>query len=332
MTAIYRSDAFRGHQTGGHPENPRRMDGIEVELARGGLLDGRPNVNVRPATREELARVHDERYLDALERVVEAGGGWIDPDTYCGPDSLDVARLAAGCVIEAVERALDGTHRRAFVLGRPPGHHALRARAMGFCLLANVAIGAAAALARGLSRVAIVDWDVHHGNGTQDIFYESDRVLVLSMHRYGMGFFPGTGAASETGSGAGEGFTVNVPLGVGDGDIEAINAFESRFHPAIERFAPELILISAGFDAHARDPLGGLRMTERGFAQLAERVRSLAERFCDGRVVAVLEGGYDPPALGRSVAAVLRALDGAASGGYDGPSRAAPADPGAPIA
>ena len=313
-TAVYRDPAFQGHDPGDHPENPRRMAGIEAELTRSGMLGGRPLPSWEPATRAQLARVHDGRYLDLLEEATAAGGGWLDQDTYCGPDSLAVASLGAGAVVAAVERSLGGEHPRAFVLCRPPGHHATRMRGMGFCLLANVAVGAAHALALGAERVAILDWDVHHGNGTQDIFYEDDAVLVCSVHRHG-DFFPGTGDQDERGRGRGRGFTANVPLRAGRGDAEFERAFTARFQPLVERHRPDLILVSAGFDAHRLDPLGGMRMTEAGFARLATLVRGWADDLCGGRLVAVLEGGYDPGALGRSVVAVLGALDGPVGGG-----------------
>jgi len=313
QTAVYRDAAFQGHETGEHPENPRRMVGLERALADAGVLVGRPSPVWDPATREQLARVHDERYLDQLERITASGGGWIDGDTLCGPDSLDVARLGAGAVCHAVGASLSGEQPRAFVLCRPPGHHAVAARAMGFCLLGNVAVGAAHARSSGAERVAILDWDVHHGNGTQDMFYEDDRVLVCSVHRHG-GFFPGTGAAGERGRGAGEGFTINVPLRAGQGDAAFEAAFTDVFGPAVERFRPDLILVSAGFDAHAADPLGGMGMTDAGFARLATIVAGWSDALCGGRLVAVLEGGYDPDALGRSVVSTLAVLDGGGEG------------------
>ena len=315
-TAVYRSPAFQGHETGGHPENPRRMAGIERELERTGLLVGRPLPAWEPATREQLARVHDERYLDLLERIVESGGGWIDADTFCGPDSLAVAKFGAGAVCDSVERSLRGEQPRAFVLCRPPGHHALAARAMGFCLLGNVAVGAAHARSLGAARVAIMDWDVHHGNGTQEMFYEDDTVLFCSVHRFG-NFFPGSGSQDERGRRRGAGLTANVPLRAGRGDAEFFRAFTARFEPLVLKFQPDLILVSAGFDAHVADPLGGMRMTEAGFARLATLVGDWSESLCGGRAVAVLEGGYAPDALGRSVAATLSALDGVERGGYD---------------
>jgi acetoin utilization deacetylase AcuC-like enzyme len=288
---------------------------VDAELERQGLIAGRPEVAFAPADRALIERVHDPRYLELLERVTERGGAWLDPDTMIGPDSYEVARLAAGAAVAAVGAALSGAARRLFVLGRPPGHHATRAQGMGFCLINTVAVAAAHALANGLERVAIVDWDVHHGNGTQDIFYDTNRVLFCSVHQ--SPFYPGTGSAQETGTGAGRDSTINVPLPAGQVDDVFARVFDEIFLPRLRAYRPELVLVSAGFDAHRDDPIGGMRLTEDGFAALAERVVDLAEAHAEGRVVAVLEGGYDPPALGRSVAAILRVLDGNARAEYD---------------
>jgi acetoin utilization deacetylase AcuC-like enzyme len=307
--ALLRSPSFLGHDTGDHPENPGRIRAIDRELAARDALRDRPAVPFGLISIEEAAKTHAPRYLAALERVTALGGGWLDADTFCGSDSLAVARLAAGASVAAVNAVLDESIGRAFVLGRPPGHHATAARGMGFCLLNSIAIAANHALDRGLERVAIVDWDVHHGNGTQEIFYENPNVLYCSSHRYGR-FYPGTGAANERGVGAGEGFTVNVPLNAGAGDEVVERVYRETIFPRVERFEPQLLLISAGFDAHRDDPLGGLAMTERGFHRLASMAVEVAERLAGGRVVTILEGGYDPAALGRSVAATLAALDG----------------------
>ena len=322
-TALFRSGLFRNHDTGQHVENPYRMVAIDDALERSGLLDGRPEPAFDPATVDAVERVHDPRYVQALHRFVEQGGGWIDGDTYCGPDSLDTALLAAGAAVAAVDAVLDEIHPTAFVLARPPGHHATTGRAMGFCLINSVAVAAAHALSRGLERVAIVDWDVHHGNGTQDIFYGRNDVLFCSVHQYGH-FYPGTGAARERGRGAGEGYTINAPLPAGGGDAVYRQVFDELFFLPIQEFHPELILVSAGFDAHERDPLGGMAVTEQGFADLTTRVLRYAEQAGHHRVVALLEGGYDPDALGRCVVTVLQTLDGAVSDGYDGSRPAAP--------
>jgi acetoin utilization deacetylase AcuC-like enzyme len=222
---------------------------------------------------------------------------------------VDTAYLAAGAATCAVEAVLDGEIPRAFALVRPPGHHVTRSRAMGFCLLNSVAIAAQAALEQGLERVAIIDWDVHHGNGTEAIFESQSNVLFCSVHQHGHGFFPGTGDEFDSGTGAGAGFTVNVPLRPGGDDLTYRTVFRDLLDAKIEAYRPELILVSAGFDAHADDPLGSMQVSERGFAEMANRVLDWADRFAEGRVVAVLEGGYDQPALGRSVATVLETFD-----------------------
>lgn len=310
-TALLRAVDLDGHDTGAHPENPYRLVAVDQELRRQGLLDGRPAVAVTPASAEAVERVHDAAYLRALRGVAAGGGGWLDADTLVAPDSVDVALHAAGAAIAGVDAALSGQTDRSFAEVRPPGHHATPARGMGFCLLNTVAIAAAHALSQGLERILIVDWDVHHGNGTQDAFVESDQVLFCSIHQSPL--YPGTGAATERGIGRGTGFTLNVPLPPGQGDTEYLRVFDDQIAPLAEQYRPELVLISAGFDAHAADPIGGMRLSEAGFAALAARVVALAEAApAAGKVVAVLEGGYDPAALGRSVAAVLRVLDGGA--------------------
>ncbi len=310
QTLVYRHAAFTGHDTGAwHPENPSRVVAIDNILHEQGLLSGRKTPSWEPATDEQILRVHGASLLQELTAITDAGGGEIDPDTVVMPDSLDAARLAAGAAVGAVDAVLAGEARTAFVLGRPPGHHATRDRAMGFCLLNTVAIAAAHARASGIERVAILDWDVHHGNGTQDIFADRSDVLFCSSHRYDGWFFPGTGSAAETGTGTGEGFTVNVPLSPGDGDVEMLAAWDRCILPAVDSFHPELILLSAGYDAHREDPLGGLRVSDEGFRALGERVVELAARHAEGRIVAVLEGGYEPLASARCVADTLTILD-----------------------
>ncbi len=306
-TALLRSTSFTGHDTGPHPENPRRIPAIDAELTRQDLLRGRPEVPFESATDEAISRVHDPAYLAALERAAAAGGGQLDADTVVRSDSVAVARLAAGAGVAAVEAVLNDSVRRAFVLARPPGHHATPAGGMGFCLFNTVSIAAAHALALGLERVAIIDWDVHHGNGTQDAFFDDPRVFFCSLHQWP--WYPGTGSAAERGIGRGEGYTVNVPLPAGSDDLVYTAALEEQIVPRLDAFRPELVLISAGFDAHGADPLGLMRVTENGFAALATACLSLAETHANGRLVAVLEGGYDPGALGRSVATVVSTLD-----------------------
>ncbi len=314
--ALLRSSAFLGHDTGTHVENPRRLLAIDAELRRRALLAGRPEISFSPASREAIERVHDARYIDLLERVTSSGGAWLDADTMIGPDSYDVARLAAGAGIAAVDAALDDVVQRSMVLGRPPGHHATSQRGMGFCLINSIAVAAAHALSRGVARVAIIDWDVHHGNGTQDIFYETDRVLFCSMHQSPL--YPGTGDASEKGVGPGWGFTLNLPLPPGEGDTTYLRVFDEIIAPRVREYRPELVLVSAGFDAHNADPLGSMRVTETGFRKMTERTIELAEETASGRIVAFLEGGYDPHALAASVAEVVEALDTGSDGEYDG--------------
>jgi acetoin utilization deacetylase AcuC-like enzyme len=312
-TALVLFDDHRRHITGRHPENSSRIKAIESALQTEDLIGGRPKLAYAEASYAALARVHSQPYLDLLTDIEAKGGGaWLTADTPVGPDSFKTARLVSGAVIAAVDAALGGTVRRAFVLGRPPGHHATPDAGMGFCLLNHIAIGAAHALANGADRVAIIDWDVHHGNGTQDTFYESNAVYFCSVHESPL--YPGTGASSERGQGTGEGYTLNLPLPAGQDDTVYEAVFREHILPAVRRFAPDLILVSAGFDAHRSDPIGGMRMTEAGFATLAALVVDLAEEVCSGKVVATLEGGYDPPALARSVVAVLNVFDGVQDG------------------
>ena len=310
-TALLRSPAFLGHDTGGHPEAPRRIAAIEAALAGADLLGNRPEVAFGPSGLAALERVHAIAYLDAVEELALAGGGALDADTLVRRDSWEVALLGAGAAVAAVDAVLDGRAEAAFALVRPPGHHATPERGMGFCLVNNAAVAAAQAVARGLERVLVVDWDVHHGNGTQDAFWERSDVFFASLHQWPL--YPGTGAAAERGAGRGLGFTRNVPLPLGTDDAAYLAAFDAAVLPAVRAFRPELVVVSAGFDAHAADPLAGMRLSEAGFAALATRVATVADETAGGRLVALLEGGYDPPALGRSVVATLRAFDGDAS-------------------
>jgi acetoin utilization deacetylase AcuC-like enzyme len=302
---------FRAHDAGpGHPERPERLEALRAELVRSGLEPRLVLRTPRPATDAELCRVHTEAHV---RRVAASEGGRVrfDADTQAGPDSHAAARLAAGAVVGAVDAVLDDELDRAFCAVRPPGHHAGAARAMGFCLFNNVAVGAAHALDRGLGRVLIVDFDVHHGNGTQEIFEAEPRVLYLSSHAYP--YYPGTGSLLEQGRGAGEGFTVNVPLPAGCGDGEYLHVFRELARPIGLAFDPELVLVSAGFDPHADDPLAGMAVSEPGFAALTDVCLELAGGAAGGRAVLVLEGGYDVGALGRSVAAVVSRLLGEAA-------------------
>ncbi len=292
---------------GDHPESPQRLRAILAELAKHGIGED-ALIQPEPVDMGLLEQVHDARYIAALERVGRAGAYW-DLDTYISPGSYRAAILGAGVAVAAVDSAMRG--RNAFALVRPPGHHALYASAMGFCLFNNVAVGAQYAIkAHGLERVLIVDWDVHHGNGTQDYFYDRDDVFFFSVHQYP--FYPGTGAAGDTGSGAGKGYTCNVPLRAGVGDDGYMRVFEEVLASLARRYRPELILISAGYDAHMADPLGGMEVSVGGFYRMAQMVRLLAEeiRECGGRVACVLEGGYNVEALAASVVVTIAALEG----------------------
>ncbi len=302
---LVRHPRFREHASWrSHPECPERLDAIDRALEP--LQHGLRDVEPRPATDEEILRSHSRAHLDAL-RALEGRDAHIDADTYSAPSSLEVARLAAGGLEDASLAVARGEAPSAFAALRPPGHHAEHTRAMGFCLINHVAI-ATQALRREvqLERIAIVDWDVHHGNGTQQLFEEDRDVLYISTHQYP--FYPGTGGLEERGRGKATGATVNLPLPAGSGDAEYGQVFDELIVPILLEFGPEMILVSAGFDAHSRDPLGSMNVTTGAFGLFAARLRSVAEATCGGRLVAALEGGYDLDALGASVAAVAGVL------------------------
>ncbi|MPY86611.1 MAG: histone deacetylase [Luteitalea sp.] len=311
------SDQFQHHVTPpGHPESVERGE-VMSRVAAAWREQGHATAAPRPATREEIERAHDNGYVDA---VAETSGRAValDADTFTSPRSYDTARLAAGAACQAVEHALE-QDAAACALVRPPGHHAERNRAMGFCVFNNAAIAAAHALARGLSRVAIVDIDVHHGNGTQWIFYDEARVLYLSAHQFP--FYPGTGAAAEIGRDAGAGTTVNVPLESGATDADYARVWEAIVDPVLEAFAPELLIVSAGFDAHARDPLAYMRVSTAGFGAMVRALWHRAQASSSGRIAIVTEGGYDLDALEVSLSDMLRVVDDpatAAPWSYDG--------------
>jgi acetoin utilization deacetylase AcuC-like enzyme len=303
---VVTSERFAEHTTPpGHPESPERAEVMDAVAAEWRERAG-PTAEPRPATREELARVHLPSYLDALERV-RGRPARLDPDTYTSPESLEIAALAAGAAIQATRHALDGSGS-AFALVRPPGHHAEADRAMGFCFYNNAAVAAADARASGASRVAVVDIDVHHGNGTQSMFYADPTVLYMSAHQYP--FYPGTGAAGEVGEGAGRGFTVNIPLEAGATGADYLLVYEQIVVPVVESFAPDVLLVSAGFDAHERDPLAGMRVSTEGYTAIVRTLRDLADRACRGRIAMVTEGGYDLRALGACLSAAIGVLSG----------------------
>ena len=308
QVGLFDDPVFAEHEAGpGHPEHPARLEAARVGLQEAGLEGELSPRSPRPATREELLAVHTEAHVDLVAATKDRSHRF-DPDTAAGPHSYTAALRAAGAVAGAVDEVLDGELDRAFCIVRPPGHHATSDRASGFCLFNNVAVGAAQALARGLDRVAVVDFDVHHGNGTQQIFWEDPRVLYISSHQFP--YYPGTGALDEVGEDEGRGFTVNLPVPAGLGDSDYSRLYRDIVEPAGRSFDPQLVLVSAGFDAHAADPLGGMALTAAGFAELMDVCVALASGAASGRVVAVLEGGYGLEGLASSVAAsVGRLLD-----------------------
>ncbi len=306
-TILFTDPKFLDHDPGpGHVESPARLDAIMGELGRA-PLDGLVIETPRAATDAEIEAVHLPGYRGQLAALAGEYAS-LDPDTGVSPGSWDAAILAAGAAVGAVEAVMSGRAQNAFALARPPGHHARPGAAMGFCLLNNVAIAAEAALRRGARRVMILDWDVHHGNGTQEVFAARDDVLYMSVHQFP--FYPGTGAAGEVGVGAGVGATVNCPLPGGQTDADYGAVFHDLFLPMGRAFAPDLILVSAGYDAHAHDPLGEMRVTERGFAAMASALSELAAATCGGKIALLLEGGYDLGALAASVRASLEVLAG----------------------
>jgi acetoin utilization deacetylase AcuC-like enzyme len=306
-TALVTDRRYLKHFAGrSHPERPQRLE-VMLEMAEGLRRPDLTFETPREATRAELALCHGEDYIALVERTASIDHYDFDPDTHSSRDSFATATLAAGGVLTAVEAVLGGGADNAFAMVRPPGHHALPERAMGFCFFNNVAIAARYLLAiKGLSRVMIIDWDLHHGNGTQEIFYESSDVLYVSLHQFP--HYPGTGSLYELGAGAGEGYTVNAPLPATFGDAEYLRVFDELVMPLGRKFKPEFILVSAGFDCHFRDPLGAMEVSEAGFAAMTRRIKRLAAETCEGRMVAALEGGYDLQALAESGRAVLEEL------------------------
>lgn len=298
---VYHDDYLK-HDTGeGHPEKPDRLRAIIGHLQSTALWKQLNHVLPERATVEEISAVHPVGYVEMIERRCKAGERVLDfGDTHVCADSYEIALLAAGGVLRGVDEVLQGKSKSAFCAIRPPGHHAESATVMGFCLFNNVAVGARYAQKNyGVKRVVILDWDVHHGNGTQEIFYEDDSVFYISLHQYP--FYPGTGSANETGKGKGEGFTLNCPMSAGAGDREYREAFARKILPAIDLFKPELVMISAGFDAHKDDPLANIELTEDSFGWMTETMCEVAENYSRGKIVSVLEGGYNLEALARSV-------------------------------
>ncbi len=310
-TGIVRDERYLDHRMDpGHPESPERLKVIYQMLEDPEMKGIFQEVKPRFANREELEMNHTPKYIDLIASTAGKPYYRLDMDTSTCAKSYETALLAVGGLLELIKAVMEGRLKNGFALIRPPGHHAERDRAMGFCLFNNVAIGAYDAIKRfSLERILIVDWDVHHGNGTQNSFYEDPRVLYFSTHRYGF-FYPGTGSATEVGRGEGTGFTVNVPLSTGAGDADYGNIFEKILKPIALEYQPQLILVSAGFDVHFDDPLGGMKVTEAGFARMTQILMEIAETTAQGKMVITLEGGYDVNGQGRSVKAVLKELAG----------------------
>jgi acetoin utilization deacetylase AcuC-like enzyme len=307
-TFVYSDPLFLEHKPGpGHPESPARLRAILDDFTAHPMA-GVKMMKPRPATDDEIRAAHRPEYLEGL-RAVAGRTVRLDADTVASPSSFAAAVLAAGAAVGAVEAVWKGSARNAFVWARPPGHHAENGAAMGFCLLNNAAIAAEAALELGAARVMILDWDVHHGNGTQHLFEHRRDVLYASSHQYP--FYPGTGAPDEIGKGEGAGFTVNCGLPAGQDDADYGPVFHDLFLPVAEQFRPDLVIVSAGFDPHARDPLAQMEVTERGFAAMCSALQDLAQRTAGGKLVLVLEGGYDLVALPASVRACLEVMTGA---------------------
>jgi acetoin utilization deacetylase AcuC-like enzyme len=310
-TGLVIAAIYREHLTGdGHPERPDRVRAIEDRLRADGLFATARSIEPREATDEEIVRCHAADYLRVVKEDVAAGLDRLSTgDTPLSARSFAVARLAAGGVIAAVDEVFAGKVRNAFAVVRPPGHHATPRKGMGFCLFDNVALAARHAQAKhGARRVLIADWDVHHGNGTQDIFYEDGSVLFFDTHQHPL--YPGTGRADETGRGPGAGLTINCPFPAGAGRREIVGAFREKLVPAAEAFRPDLVLVSAGFDSRIGDALGGFRLTDDDFAELTRIVMEIAAKHCGGRLVTTLEGGYALDGLAAAAAAHVRALMG----------------------
>jgi len=300
---------YLSHDTGGHVENASRLEAIVSHLEQTGLKEQLIPIKPRPATIEELSRVHPEQHLARIEEVARRGGGWLDADTVMSSGSYDAALYAAGGVIEATRSVMEEEVNSAFALVRPPGHHATPRRAMGFCLFNNVAIAAKYALTRyRLERILIIDFDVHHGNGTQDVFYDDPQVCYISTHLYP--FYPGTGRVEETGIGEARGTTLNIPLPAGSGDGEYGPVFTQIILPVAKRFNPQLIMVSAGYDAHWADELALMQVSISGYIYINTIIKGLADELCGGRLVFSLEGGYNLNALAASVKSTFDVLLG----------------------
>lgn len=310
MTVLFTDPLFQKHDTGPrHPETSKRLQVVVDHLDKSGLAKKCTTGTYKPLTEEAVAKIHSAKQIQTIKQLASHGGGRADGDTPVSAESFEVALAAAGACVAAVDGVMKGPQRNALCLVRPPGHHSTPTHSMGFCLFNNIALAANhARTAHQLSRILIVDWDVHHGNGTQDIFFEDPEVVFLSIHRYGQGFYPGTGAADETGKGKGAGRIFNEPVRFGTSRKD----YMSRFNAVVEKAAalskPELVLISAGFDAHAKDPIGSLGLEVEDFTEITKRVLDIAKTHAGSRVVSCLEGGYNLDVLPLAVQAHLEEL------------------------
>lgn len=309
-TAVFYDPIYMEHDTGyGHPERPERLQTTLQVMEEAGLTDKVRIISPRDAGVEEIALVHPKKYIETVKRMAESGGGWLDPDTHVGVRSYDAALKSAGAVLEGLERIFSGDIDNAFCLVRPPGHHATAERGMGFCLFNNNAVAARFAIKEfGIRRVFILDWDAHHGNGLQDIFYDDNKVLYVSLHQYP--HYPGTGSAGEVGIGAGEGYTINFPLPARSGEEVYLAAFDQVIAPIVRTYQPELVLISAGYDGHFSDLLCSMLLRGNSYAEMAVRLKGMAEEHCGGKMMAALEGGYNLVGIAISITNTVAVMAG----------------------
>lgn len=297
---VITSDIFKKHKTYGHPESPERLDAILSYIKDKEAWKKSEKLDIRKITPEELYSVHLPEYVDSVKTFCENGGGRIDEDTVTCPESYEVALYSSGSVLEGVDQVMGNKLDKVFCFIRPPGHHALPSSSKGFCLFSNLSLGAMYAISKyKLNRIMVLDWDVHHGNGTESIFYNSNKVFTVSWHQYP--FWPFTGNYTDTGQGDGLGYNINIPIPAGFTDEIYVETFENIIIPAIKKYKPELIMMAAGYDAHRKDPLAGLNVTTPVYSYLSKRTVEFAHEFCNGKIVATLEGGYNPESLSEGV-------------------------------
>lgn len=308
--AIVKDPIYLEHQTGSyHPENHQRLEAIYEMLDEDDISGKFKELGPRKATREEIEYIHASSYYNSIEATSGVSASYLDPDTVTSERSFEAALCAAGGVLTGIDTIFSGIAENVFALIRPPGHHAEKDRGMGFCLFNNIAIGAVYAMKQySTDRVLIIDWDLHHGNGTQNAFYKDPKVLYFSTHQYP--YYPGSGSFDEIGHGEGMGFTVNVPLSIGKGDEEFYKIFKKVLEPIAGEYKPQLVLVSAGFDSYAGDPLGGMDLTPSGFGNLTDIIKEIADNFSDGKLLMALEGGYDLSGLRQCVKTVMKSLIG----------------------